>query len=144
MRANHPKKARHFFYRFSTGYRCVLYQIHCQVQINHPKHPKPAAKVYKNLGVSMARLSGMQKDVLALYRRVLRAAAAKDRQTDKDTTFVRLLFHPSTTIRYAKAEFRRQSESTKKSDFKKIEYMIRKGDKHIKLLGMPGVKAVLA
>ena len=88
-----------------------------------------------------SRLSGLQKEVLALYRRVLRAAAAKDRQSN-ERALIRLLADPSTTTCYAKAEFRRQSQSTRKSDFKKIEYMIRKGDKHIKLLEMPGVKAV--
>jgi hypothetical protein len=48
----------------------------------------------------------------------------------------------STTTAFAAQEFRRQSAMVKRSDFKKVEYMLRKGDKQIKLLKMPGVKLV--
>lgn len=93
--------------------------------------------------------SGIQKEVLALYRRVLRAALKKDRNANmsQNVSLCSLLGKNkndcpsgatySTT--YAASEFRRQAASTPRSDFKKIEYMIRKGDKQIKLLSMPGV-----
>jgi succinate dehydrogenase assembly factor 1 len=103
----------------------------------------------------MARLSGVQKDVLSLYRRVLRAAVEKDRSVAAaeagDRLFVSMLQsrrrddhdrNQQTSTLYAAAEFRRQAASVKRSDFKKIEYMLRKGEKQIKLLQMPGVKVV--
>lgn len=49
---------------------------------------------------------------------------------------------PLTTTAYATIEFRRQALSVQRSDFKKIDYMIRKGNKQIKLLCMPGVRLV--
>ena len=98
-------------------------------------------------------ISGLQKDVLSLYRRVLREACRKDRQAfldrnESSPSFGALLtgrapVKPSTsTTRFAASEFRRQAATVKRSDFKKIEYMIRKGDKQIKLLRTPGVRVV--
>ena len=100
-------------------------------------------------------LSGLQKEVLALYRKVLREAHHKDCQalsTTKEQQRPSLAYllgrkrrqnDPSTTTRYAVEEFRRQAQSVKRSDFKRIEYLIRKGEKQVKLLQMPGVKHVL-
>ena len=45
-------------------------------------------------------------------------------------------------ISYARSEFRKQAKNVRKNDFKKIEYMIRKGHKQLKLLKMPGTKVV--
>jgi hypothetical protein len=93
--------------------------------------------------------SGIQKEVFALYRRVLRAASKKDRDSNvsPNVSFCSLLGKNKDkgasavtySTAYAASEFRRQAASTPRSDFKKIEYMIRKGDKQIKLLNMPGV-----
>jgi hypothetical protein len=137
---------------------------------------------------TMSRLSGIQQDVLSLYRRVLRASTKKDRHElaavyisepggrSIPLTFTALLFSKirtthlspltstahqqqqakdpedapettqpppsSTTTAFAAQEFRRQAAMVKRSDFKKVEYMLRKGDKQIKLLQMPGVKLV--
>jgi hypothetical protein len=125
----------------------------------------------------MARLSGLQQDVLSLYRRILREAMKKDRQGqprstrssirisdgkvkssdravdedpmsflslrgtgDKDSSVQQQ--RKSTTTAYAVAEFRKQALSVSRSEFKTIEYMIRKGEKQIKLLRMPGVTLV--
>jgi hypothetical protein len=139
----------------------------------------------------MQRRSGIQQDVLSLYRRVLRASIKKDRrelaavyasepgdrsiplaftallfskvgtmhlsapspsaarqhQQGKDPTESPATIQPppsstTTTTAYAAQEFRRQAAMVKRSDFKKVEYMLRKGDKQIKLLQMPGVKLV--
>jgi hypothetical protein len=142
----------------------------------------------------MQRRSGIQQDVLSLYRRVLRASIKKDRrelaavyasepgdrsiplaftallfskvgtthlsapspsaarqhQQGKDPTELPGTIQPppssttttTTTTAYAAQEFRRQAAMVKRSDFKKVEYMLRKGDKQIKLLQMPGVKLV--
>ena len=126
----------------------------------------------------MSRLSGLQQDVMSLYRRVLREAMKKDRfeqeqhhvlkNADNTKTsnsihlesyhksFLELRRHrndivsatsadPSiqiSTTEYAINEFRKQALSVQRSDFKKIDYMIRKGDKQIRLLRMPGVRLV--
>jgi len=103
--------------------------------------------------------SGLQREVLSLYRNILREATKKDRNAVRLSSnrrgclpsFATLLrgddgrgdFRESTTTSYAASEFRRQARTAKRSDFKKIEYMIRKGEKHLKLLRMPGVKAVV-
>jgi hypothetical protein len=96
--------------------------------------------------MAVARLSGVQKQVFALYRTVLREATKKDRETmAASTKFGSLLSKQNgstTSTSYAASEFRRQAGTVKRSEFKKIEYMIRKGEKQVKLLGMPGVKLV--
>jgi len=86
--------------------------------------------------------SGLQKEVLSLYRRVLREAVKLDRSTSTDYLLPSLLSSPKTTSSYAASEFRKQAASVRRSDFQKIEYMIRKGGKQIKLMRMPGVKFV--
>jgi len=104
-----------------------------------------------------SRHSGLQKDVLALYRKILREALKKDRTHDeltsasstggKQPSFSSLLLNgrrhgESTSTAYAAAEFRRQAETVKRSEFKRVEYMIRKGEKQIKLLRMSGVTTI--
>jgi Complex 1 protein (LYR family) len=93
------------------------------------------------------RISGLQKQVHSLYRRLLKEAVKKDQRVNNAEQrscmrLVELLQIPGTTSSYAKAEFRQQAKSVKRSDFGKIEYMIRKGEKHLKLLQMPGVDLV--
>lgn len=95
------------------------------------------------------KLSGLQKDVLSLYRTILREAVKKDRgAAEKEGLGYRsltLLLNAQdggTTTSYAREEFRRQAGAVKRSDFKGIEYRIRKGHKQVKLLQMPGVKVV--
>lgn len=99
------------------------------------------------------RLSGLQKEVLNLYRAILRAAVKKDRQefaADNELPSVLSLLQRkqvdassrSTSTSYASAEFRRQAAQVRRSDFKTIEYKIRKGQKQLKLLQMPGVRDV--
>ena len=89
-----------------------------------------------------ARLSGMQKEVLALYRTFLREAFKKDGLTDPISPFPSLLVREGTTTNYARHEFRKQAHQVTRSDFKTIEYKMRKGQKHLKMLQMPGVKVV--
>lgn len=87
------------------------------------------------------RLSGLQQEVLALYRSILRAAAKKDRQSSQSQSFSNLLTSGQSTL-YARNEFRRDAESVKRSDFRLIEYKLRKGAKYVKLMTMEGVKVV--
>jgi hypothetical protein len=97
------------------------------------------------------RLSGLQKTVFGLYRSILREAVKKDRQQQQQgstaavTSFVSLLCQTNgkSTAGYARSEFRSQAQQVKRTDFKKIEYMIRKGEKQLKILKMPGTKVVM-
>ena len=91
------------------------------------------------------KLSGLQKDVLSLYRSLLRVAAQKDRAEGQHIPITTLFTSiggagETTTTSHARAEFRQQCAEVKRSDFRTIEYLIRKGRKHVKLLQMPGVK----
>jgi succinate dehydrogenase assembly factor 1 len=93
----------------------------------------------------IARHSGLQKEVFSLYRKFLRVAAAKDRTVhtawSKSEHFFPLVRNNETTsTSYACREFRRQAMQVKRNDFKRIEHMIRKGEKQLKLLKMPGVQ----
>ena len=96
------------------------------------------------------KLSGIQKEVLALYRTLLREATKKDRAANTTTTttdfkqlsFTRLLFadaSTSTSTAHARNEFRRQALKGSRKDYNGIEHKIRHGYKQIKLLQMPGV-----
>ena len=148
----------------------------------------------------IARLSGLQKDVLSLYRSILREAIRKDRKVasslvpspssssssvtsqqqeqanstsaaDEEAALAtfshrhRHLHHRSlfgriihsssnnssssasstitpTTLNYARTKFRQEAAQVRRSDFKTIEYKIRKGKKQLELLKMPGVNVV--
>ena len=94
-------------------------------------------------------LSGLQKEVLGLYRTILREAAKKDRQAaqvsslsagDSASKLLALLKEPKTASSYARSEFRKQVGLVRRNDFKTIEHKIRYGYKQVKLMKMPGVK----
>ena len=93
------------------------------------------------------RLSGLQKDVLALYRSILREAIRKDRKqpasVDNHLPLNQLFSSSSnSSTSFARGKFREEASLVKRSDFKTIEYKIRKGQKQLKLLKMPGVNLV--
>ena len=67
---------------------------------------------------SMPRLSGLQKDVLALYRQCLRAARAKPGHTRPNFES------------FARREFEKNIEMDKK-DFAAIEFLLRKGNRQL-------------
>lgn len=90
----------------------------------------------------MARHSGLQKEVLALYRKILRVAVEKDRAVLASHGFATAYRDEHTSTFYACQEFRRQANQAKRNDFKRVEYMIRKGEKLLKLLQMPGVQTI--
>ncbi|CAB1099860.1 unnamed protein product [Ectocarpus sp. CCAP 1310/34] len=77
-----------------------------------------------------ARLSGVQREVNKLYRLLLRAARVKDGGE-----------WAGSTTELVRAEFRAQAESVARTDFRTIEHLLRAGNKKLKLLKMPGVKA---
>ena len=72
------------------------------------------------------RLSGLQKDVLNLYRKVLRQAE-KTSDVKEVKTFVR-------------SEFRKKAVELSKSDFRTIEHHMRSGLKFTKMMSMPGFR----
>ncbi|CAM9574823.1 unnamed protein product [Choristocarpus tenellus] len=80
-------------------------------------------------GMSPSRMSGVQMEVVHLYRKVLRAARAKGNGMRNGT------------VEFAKKEFREQAYSVSRTDFQTIEHMLRYGYKKVKLLNMPGVQA---
>lgn len=69
------------------------------------------------------RASGLQLDVLHLYRELLRAARQKGGPN---------------TMRFVREEFRSKAQSVSKTDFKGIEHWLRYGVKQKKLFQMPG------
>ncbi|KAL3823663.1 hypothetical protein ACHAXA_009768 [Cyclostephanos tholiformis] len=102
-----------------------------------------------------SRLSGLQRDVLALYRSILREAIRKDRRASlpsasggpgsKHLRVCQMLSSTGDelgTTAFARDQFRKEASSVKRSDFKTIEYKIRKGRKQLQLLKMPGVNLV--
>jgi len=79
---------------------------------------------------SVRKLTGLQREVLGLYRTVLRASKVKEAAG-----------HPG-IVASAREQFRREAESVGKRNYQKIEYMMRRGQKHVKMLSDPQVKNV--
>jgi hypothetical protein len=74
------------------------------------------------------RRSGLQGDVLSLFRSILRVAKTKD--------------NDGATMAYARAKFRADAFAITRMDFAKIEFNLRQGHKKLKLLRMPGTMGV--
>ncbi|XP_058107265.1 succinate dehydrogenase assembly factor 1, mitochondrial [Magnolia sinica] len=74
---------------------------------------------------SPQKLSGMQKQVLALYRGFLRAARTKAPEERRNIESV------------VSTEFRRNSESVDRKNFIYIEYLLRRGKKQLDQLKSP-------
>lgn len=71
------------------------------------------------------KLSGMQKQVLALYRGFLRAARSK---SPEDRTQIES---------FVSSEFRRNSQLIERKNFLYIEYLLRRGKKQLEQLKSP-------
>ncbi|KAM0198008.1 hypothetical protein ACHAPQ_005811 [Fusarium lateritium] len=77
----------------------------------------------------MARLSGLQKEVLALYRNCLRESRKKPKTTRPHfESFARNEFHRNLAI--------------DKRDFAAIEFLLRKGRRQLESYGSPGIKDI--
>ncbi|KAL2072822.1 hypothetical protein VTL71DRAFT_12165 [Oculimacula yallundae] len=74
------------------------------------------------------RLSGLQRDVLSLYRKCLRVSRMKGE--------ARYHFE-----KYARNEFEKAIALDKK-DFSAIEYLLRKGQRQIEMYSSPGIKDI--
>ena len=77
----------------------------------------------------MARLSGLQRDVLSLYRRCLRACRTKP--TDTRPNFKA----------FARKEFGKNIGLDKK-DFGTIEFLLRKGTRQLEVYEQAGVRNI--
>ena len=71
------------------------------------------------------RLSGVQREVLSLYRGFIRAAKTKP--------------EPAQALAVVTNRFRHEASTTKRMDFRKIEFMMRQGKKQLKMLQSPNV-----
>ncbi|XP_027193235.1 succinate dehydrogenase assembly factor 1, mitochondrial [Cicer arietinum] len=72
------------------------------------------------------RLSGMQKQVLSLYRGFLRASRSKSEEERRKIETV------------VSEEFRRNSKEVDRNNFVYIEYLLRRGNKQLDQLRNPG------
>ncbi|PYH40532.1 succinate dehydrogenase assembly factor 1 [Aspergillus saccharolyticus JOP 1030-1] len=77
----------------------------------------------------MARLSGLQREVLSLYRRCLREIRKKPIETRQKFKI------------YARTEFQRHVEMSKK-DFNAIEYLLRKGHRQLETYSSPEIRNI--
>ncbi|KAK6334152.1 hypothetical protein TWF696_002654 [Orbilia brochopaga] len=76
----------------------------------------------------MSRYTGLQREVLALYRRCLRAAARKPADSRSHfKTFVT-------------REFRRYAAEVDRKDFDTIEFLLRRGNRQLEVYGDPNIK----
>ena len=99
-------------------------------------------------------LSGLQREVLALYRALLREAIKKDAKqlqqhaVPKSSIIKMEMFSrgsdatTASTVSTVRDEFRRQCYNVDRKDYKRIEHQLRQGYKQVKLLQMPDVKMV--
>ncbi|KXJ95550.1 complex 1 protein-domain-containing protein [Microdochium bolleyi] len=74
-------------------------------------------------------LSGLQKEVLALYRHCLRASRQKPAATQPHFKA------------YARAEFDK-SISISKKDFAAVEFLVRKGRRQLELYSQPNIRDI--
>lgn len=81
--------------------------------------------------------SGLQKQVISLYRKLLRTAGRKD-----GGNFVTSLLDSKSATYSVKDKFRRKAMNLNKRDVDRIEYNIRQGEKYVKILQMQGVKTL--
>ncbi|EED20368.1 heat shock protein, putative [Talaromyces stipitatus ATCC 10500] len=77
----------------------------------------------------MRRLSGLQREVLSLYRKCLREVRKKPQNTRDNFRA------------FAQAEFRKQLDVNKK-DFSTIEHLLRKGHKQLETYSSPGIRNI--
>ncbi|KAJ5085643.1 hypothetical protein N7532_010414 [Penicillium argentinense] len=105
----------------------------------------------------MARLSGLQREVLSLYRKCLREV--RNKPLDSQSNFrnyaryvlyqVQLILslsrgHPigaTRLIRGDRAEFQKH-RSVNKKDFGAVEYLLRKGHRQLEMYASPGIRNI--
>ncbi|KAL5332887.1 complex 1 protein-domain-containing protein [Aspergillus crustosus] len=78
---------------------------------------------------TMARFSGLQREVLSLYRKCLRGIRKKPIESR------------SNFKSYARTEFEKHIHISKK-DFNAIEYLLRKGARQLEMYSSPGIRNI--
>ncbi|KAK2812370.1 hypothetical protein FQN50_001369 [Emmonsiellopsis sp. PD_5] len=76
------------------------------------------------------RLSGLQREVLSLYRTALREIRKKPVESQDNFK------------QFARQEFRKNLSISKK-DFSAIEYLLRKGRRQIEMYASPGIRNIV-
>ncbi|PQE08114.1 Complex 1 LYR protein [Rutstroemia sp. NJR-2017a BVV2] len=79
----------------------------------------------------MARYSGLQREVLGLYRKCLRESRKKPVVKEARKHFEA----------FARTEFQKSIKLDKK-DFGAIEYLLRKGQRQVDMYSSPGIKDI--
>ena len=116
-------------------------------------------RTLRTLSTKLKAHSGLQLQVIALYRKLLRTSMGKERilqegsfvdpnatrgegdgMPTKSSFFVKILHERSSSTYNISHKFRKEAESVSKRDIDRIEYGIRRGEKYVKLLEMGGVK----
>lgn len=85
-----------------------------------------------------SQLSGLQKQVLSLYRKLLRTS----NQKDHPQPFLESIKNVDSITFTVKTKFREKAMALNKRDVTRIEYNIRQGEKYVKTLQMNGVKGM--
>ena len=87
--------------------------------------------------------SGLQKEVISLYRKLLRTCRAKDAENQLNKSpFIQSLRDPSTSSFSIRERFRKQAMEVSGRDHVRIEHHIRQGEKYIKMMNTHGVKSI--
>ncbi|EER24737.1 complex 1 protein (LYR family) protein [Coccidioides posadasii C735 delta SOWgp] len=81
------------------------------------------------------RLSGLQRQVLALYRQCLREIRKKPVLITKPQG------SQANFKRYARQEFQKNRDVNRK-DFATIEYLLRRGQKQLEMYASPGIRNI--
>ena len=131
-------------------------QAQAQVQAAPPKIQSqiPVSIQIRNASSKKTKQSGLQKQVLGLYRTLLRTSHNVSKRGDDNTitntnntntntnTFRESIFDKTSTVYAVKNKFRKKATSLNKRDLDRIEYNIRQGEKYVKTLEMNGVKGM--
>ena len=124
-------------------------QAQAQVQAAPPKIQSqiPVSIQIRNASSKKPKQSGLQKQVLGLYRTLLRTSHNVSKRGDDNTitntnTFRESIFDETSTVYAVKNKFRKKATSLNKRDLDRIEYNIRQGEKYVKTLEMNGVKGM--
>uniref|UniRef100_A0A7S3VG71 Uncharacterized protein n=1 Tax=Chaetoceros debilis TaxID=122233 RepID=A0A7S3VG71_9STRA len=99
--------------------------------------------------LATTKRSGLQKQVFALYRKLLRTSNAKDNdiattplQVQDQPSILKYLSDPESTTFATQKQFRNKASQLKRRDVDRIEYNIRQGEKYLTLLQMSGVTSI--
>lgn len=93
--------------------------------------------------------SGLQKEVISLYRRLLRTCRVKDAEiqagscsSNVSIPFLQSFNDSDTSIFAMRLKFRKECMEVSKRDHARIEHGIRQGEKYIKMMNMSGVRGI--